>query len=147
MNYNQLHSEINVLGLTAWAVAFARLKNERERRSRGRHRDIQSGKWMPGEVLRRKIAGKQNNSRKYKQSVGECELSEDRERSEVGDRENLNYSADSHNTRTWPSQLTGNSGGEISFFPLVPTENLYSIKRQTHPLKELNIPDHTSDCK
>lgn len=61
-------------------MAFAKLKNKDRVREDGeaQQRDKRRRKWMPGEVLRRKIAGKQNNSRKQKQSVGESELSKDR---------------------------------------------------------------------
>jgi len=58
----------------------------------------------------------------------ESEPSKEREkRREVGDRENLNYSADSHNTRTQPSQLIRNSG-DLSFFHSTPMGNLHSIE-------------------
>lgn len=71
---------------------------------------------LPGEMLRGKIWGEQINSENRVQE-------RERERRKVGDRENPNYSADSHNTRTWPSQLTANSGEEISLFHREPSQH------------------------
>lgn len=61
MNNNQLYLEINVLQITDWAVAFGKLK---EQKIEEQQKDISGRKWTPGEMLRRKIGGKQNNSRK-----------------------------------------------------------------------------------
>lgn len=74
------------------------------------------GKWMPGEMLRGKIRRAAKQQQKIQRERRERVGAECGGRTEVGDRENLNYSADSHNTRTWPRQLSGSSRGEISFF-------------------------------
>lgn len=101
-------------------------EQERERRLRKKRGEeqqsnIREGKWMPGEMLRRRI-GKAKTTAENGEWERESELSKARER-----RQNLNYSADSHNTRTWPSQLTANSG-EISFFYLSPQGTFTALR-------------------
>lgn len=67
------------------------------------------------------------------------------ERREVGGADNLNYSAESNNTRTWPSQLSGNGGGEISFFLLSLWATFTALMKNSADSKILAI-KLSSDC-
>lgn len=116
MNYNQLHSDYCqhfCLGSGICKIKEQEGEKIQEKKiGEQQQRDILGRTWMPGEVRREVAENKNRVGERVWAREGEKRI----ERSEVGQGESLTYFADSHNTRTWLSQRTGNSGGEISFF-------------------------------
>lgn len=105
-------------------------KQEEREEEEQRQKEGRGQKWISREMRGKKCkkAKQQEKIRREERSTVRRERKKSRE---VGDRADLKYSADSQNTRIWPSQLE-NSAGEIH---LILQETLKTI------------PVHSSDYK